>query len=59
MEEVGEAYQRVETGIMCKPRYALSDVLRGSYWWNMGKEEVGKERFLRWTGTRTEIAYMS
>ena len=56
---MGEAYQRVETGIMCKPRYALSDVLRGSYWWNMGKEEVGKERFLRWTGTRTEIAYMS
>lgn len=56
---MGEAYQRVETGIMCKPRYTVSDVLRGSYWWNMEKEEVGKERFLRWTGTRTEIAYMS
>lgn len=35
---MGEAYQRVETGIMSKPWSIMSDTLRGSYWWNVERE---------------------
>lgn len=57
METVGRAYQIVETGIGSKPRYVVSDVLRGSYWWKTGKEDLGIERLFSLTGTRTRIAY--
>ena len=59
MEKVGRANQIVETGIGSKPRYMVSDVLRVSYWWKTGKEDLGTERLLSWTGTRTQITYMS
>lgn len=57
MEKVGRAYQIVETEIGSKPRYVISDVLRGSYWWKTGMEDLGIERLLSSTGTRTRIAY--
>lgn len=57
LEKVGRAYQIVKTGIGNKPRYVVSDVLRGFYWWKTGKEDMSVERLLSLTGTRTRIAY--